>query len=167
MWALYEEKLILVKPSALPFFGDKEEGSFKDLINDHFYKSYIIRFLIITYCIVPLVFLLGYSGDYTDKEFIFMDTIFSILYVVEYIFRGMVNLTFKDGTMAIYKSTNKQEACIIVFLVFCILYNIEILSNGLIIIIRLSTRTNRMNYISACAIFRTYRLAVLFPDVLR
>jgi hypothetical protein len=90
MWALYEEKLILVKPSVLPFSIGSKERNLRFYLNK-FYRTYIAKFIIITYCIVPIAFLIGFDNDpyYTDRKIVFGDTIFSIFYVTEYLLRAV------------------------------------------------------------------------------
>jgi hypothetical protein len=101
MWALYEEKLILVKPSILPFSAGSSVKNLRWYLNK-FYRTNVAKFLIIVYCIVPLAFLIGFSDDsfYTDRRLVYADTIFSIVYVAEYILRSFsdLNTSLKLGT---------------------------------------------------------------------
>jgi Ion transport protein len=160
MWALYEEKLILVKRS-LPVAKHTWAGLAQ------FYRRFEVKFIIIAYCVIPIVLLIGFYKDerYSDKTLTFYDTIFSILYVAEYIFRGMSDFTLKDGLAKLYKRTNKQEVGVVIFLIVCVLINVRTLSSGNKIIIN-TGKLRDIEFVCASAVVRVYRLAILFPNAL-
>lgn len=167
MWALYEEKLILVKPS-IPLAGSSWAALAK------FYRRLDVKLIIIMYCVVPIVLMIGFYGNtsYTDEDFMFYDAIFSILYVAEYCFRGCSDITFpkqlslKKKIVSLYKSTNKQEAGIVLFLIFSVFVNVRTLSGGNQVIFT-PGNSRDIEFVFACGILRVYRLAILFPNALR
>jgi Ion transport protein len=161
MWALYEEKLILVK-QAIPVAGSAWVALAK------FYRKTSVKLAIVAYCVIPVVLLIGFYGStqYTDKDFYLYDTIFSIMYVAEYCVRGISDFNYRVGIIAIYKSTNKQEVGVVLFLIFCIFLNVRALSGGHQVVIN-PGKSRDIEFVCACGIMRIYRLAILFPNALR
>ena len=162
MWAMYEEKLILVRPSIV-LAGNRWAALAR------FYRRGDVRFLIISFCFIPIILLIGFYHDpaYTDKDFIFYDTIFSCLYVIEYSVRGISDFTFEHGLCGIYKSTNFQEGAIVLFLIAVIILNGNALSRGRTLPFLSIGNTRNIEYVCACSLLRVYRLAILFPNASR
>jgi hypothetical protein len=166
MWAMYEEKLILVKPSNRLASGGNKNSLRNKLIR--LYRRNDVRIIIILYVVVPIVLLFGYYGsiEYSDQLFIFYDTIFTIIYLLEYIVRGMSTLTFKRGIMAMYRTTNITELVLVVFLIVSVLVNTSTFTGGDIEVIS-PGNTRQLAYVCASAILRAYRIAILFPEALK
>lgn len=162
VWAMYEEKLILVRPSIV-LAGNRWAALAR------FYRRFDVKMLIIFYSFIPIILLIGYYHDpaYSDQDFVFYDSIFNFMYLIEYSIRGMTDLTFEHGLTGIYKGTNYQEGAVVVFLVIVILINGSSLAGGSGLPVINPGKSRNIEFVCACSILRVYRLAILFPNALR